>query len=545
MFAMTRCKPRLLVFIVAYNAEKTISVVLRRIPPELSQDFDVEVLIIDDCSGDRTFERSQEIRATRGLPFRLHVLYNPVNQGYGGNQKIGFHYAIERGFDFVALVHGDGQYAPECLPDLVKPLVRGEADAVMGSRMLTAGAALKGGMPLYKYVGNRVLTWIQNRLLGTNFSEFHSGYRVYSTKALRSIPLELNTNAFHFDTEIIIQLVMAKLRLLELSIPTYYGDEICHVNGLRYAIDVLFTTVRARAQQLCLLYDRRFDCGPSSGPTDHYTLKLGYESPHSLSLSRIQPGSRVLDLGCAGGQLDGELRKQGCMVTGVDVASPPPGVGPDQYIQHDLDAPNLPVDAGDYDYILALDVIEHLQSPEAFVDRLHAARESNPDCCVIVSTGNVASIWTRIGLLFGQFNYGKRGILDITHTRLFTFGTLRRLVEQGGFQITETLGVPAPFPLALHDGPIARLLLAINAALIRVSRSLFSYQVFVVAKPLPSLSYLLHQAEVTSESRLAAIAVPLTRIDGIRQPAAVTTGGVQGLEVSVLERCSQKVRTVA
>src|SRR5438552_584275 len=153
-------KPRLLVFIVAYNASTTIERVLNRIPSALQRDYDVEVLIIDDASGDRTFDVSESARRAGTLPFALRVLYNPENQGYGGNQKIGFHYAIEHGFDFVAPLHGDGQYAPECLPELVRPLAAGDADVVLGSRMLEKRAALTGGMPLYKYLGNRVLTLI-------------------------------------------------------------------------------------------------------------------------------------------------------------------------------------------------------------------------------------------------------------------------------------------------------------------------------------------------------------------------------------------------
>ena len=124
------------------------------------------------------FERGHATKEKGKFPFTLHVLFNPVNQGYGGNQKIGYHFAIEKKFDFVALLHGDGQYAPECLPNLVKPLKRGEADAVFGSRMMKKGAALQGGMPKYKFVGNKILSWFENKILRTNFTEFHSGYRL-------------------------------------------------------------------------------------------------------------------------------------------------------------------------------------------------------------------------------------------------------------------------------------------------------------------------------------------------------------------------------
>ena len=139
-------RPRLLVFVVAYNAEKTIQPTLRRIPPALLDDYDVEVLVIDDSSTDRTFDRGEALRRDEDLPFTLTVLFNPSNQGYGGNQKIGFHYAIQHRFDFVALIHGDGQYAPECLPELIEPLASGRAGAVFGSRMLRKAQALRGGM---------------------------------------------------------------------------------------------------------------------------------------------------------------------------------------------------------------------------------------------------------------------------------------------------------------------------------------------------------------------------------------------------------------
>src|SRR6516164_9678860 len=170
-------KPKVLVFIVAYNAEKTIDDVIRRIPPALAAAYDIEILIIDDASHDSTFERSHYLSKAPELPFPVNALFNPVNQGYGGNQKLGYHYAIENGFDFVALLHGDGQYAPERLSGLLEPLRHGEADAVFGSRMLTPTKALKGGMPLYKFIGNRILTWFENKLLRSSLSEFHSGYR--------------------------------------------------------------------------------------------------------------------------------------------------------------------------------------------------------------------------------------------------------------------------------------------------------------------------------------------------------------------------------
>jgi len=497
-------RQRLLVFIVAYNAERTITDVLARVPHRLSDLYDVEVLVIDDASGDRTFEHGERFRRADTLPFTLHVLFNPVNQGYGGNQKVGFHFAIEQGFDFVALVHGDGQYAPECLAELVEPLAAGDADAVFGSRMLTPGGALGGGMPLYKFVGNKILTAMQNRLLRTHLSEFHSGYRIYSTDALRKIPFDLNTNDFHFDTEIIIQLVIAGQRIVELPIPTYYGDEICHVNGIRYGLAVTRATLKARVQELDLLYDRKFDCRPESG-NERYVPKFGYESTHTLALERIAPGSRVLDLGCAGGYFGAKLRERGCYVAGVDVLPLAPGIELDEFHLHNLNDVGLPVDVGSFEYIVMLDVIEHLASPEAFLTGLRDAAGRSPWIKLIISRGNVAFVPTRLMLLAGQFNYGKRGILDMTHTRLFTFATMRRLLDGSGFQLEETLGVPAPFTMAVGDKPLGRALLRVNHSLIRIRKQFFAYQVFIVASPRPVLPYLLAEAHEKSQARAGTL----------------------------------------
>jgi glycosyltransferase involved in cell wall biosynthesis len=489
--------------VVAYNAEKTVGAVVRRIPASLLDLYDVDVLIIDDASSDRTFEQGHHIGKAPGVPFPIHVLVNPVNQGYGGNQKLGYHYALKYGYDFVALLHGDGQYAPECLPALLEPLRQKQADAVFGSRVLPPSSALRGGMPLYKFVGNRILTWIENSLIGANLSEYHSGYRIYSTKALSAIPFDRNSNDFHFDTEIIIQLNIARLAMIELPIPTYYGDEICYVNGMKYAFHVVAAAVKARLQEMGLFYDRKFDCAP--GGSSPYTPKFSYQSPHSLALQFVRPGSRVLDLGCAGGYMAAILRdRKQCSVTGVD-ALPAGEDGMDAFYLHDLNQGPPKIDLAPFDFVLMLDVVEHLVQPELFLEQIRVAMAVNPDAELILSTGNIGFFITRIMLLLGQFNYGKRGILDLTHTRLFTFGSLRRAVEQAGFSVTETRGIPGPFPLALGDNPISRFLIGVNALLIRVWRSLFSYQIMIRAHAQPALQTLLSRAEEHSQARRSLI----------------------------------------
>jgi glycosyltransferase involved in cell wall biosynthesis len=491
---------RLLIFIVAYNAGRTLEEVLDRIP-ESVWSHGTRVLIIDDASQDRTFEVGLEYE--RRHPGRdIEVLFNPVNQGYGGNQKLGYQYAIEHGFDAVALLHGDGQYAPEKLVELAQPVLDGAADAVMGTRMVSSRAALAGGMPLYKLAGNRILTWLQNRLLGTRMSEFHSGYRVYSVSALEQIPFELDTSDFHFDTEILIQFVRKGLRILEIPIPVYYGDEICHVNGMAYAWNVIRTTVASRVHDLGILYQRKYDL---KDPSEIYGLKLGYPSSHSMAIERVPAGARVLDLGCGRGLLAAELAKKGCTVHGVDNLELAQAPGLTGFTRHDLDDGPPAVDLSDFDVVLLLDILEHLHSPEAFLAALRGLPGADQPQ-LLISVPNIAFLPLRLRLVAGGFEYGREGILDLTHRRLFTVRSLERLLEQCGFRLHDVWGVPAPFPKAIGDGRLARVLTALNRLAIRLSKGIFGYQLMVRATALPTVRVLLERTRAASSERRDDIA---------------------------------------
>ena len=490
-------RKRILIFVVAYNAETTITSVLHRIPASLRHG-NVEVLVIDDSSRDKTFAAGLAAQsALEGL--KVTMLRTPHNQGYGGNQKLGYRYAIDHGFDVVALVHGDGQYAPEKLPDLLAPLLRGEADAVFGSRMLEKGGALRGGMPKYKWLGNKTLTQFQNAMLGSSLSEFHSGYRLYSVAGLKQIPFERNSNDFHFDTEIIVQWMMKKLTILEIPIPTYYGEEICYVNGIKYAWDVVRTMLRARFHERNLLYDRKFDIGPVE---ETYDLKLGFTSSHTMAIEAVREGANVIDIGCGRGYVAREMAKKARQVTGVDqyvpAESPDPKI---QYYQWNLDRDEFPVDLSEFDQVFLLDIIEHLKEPEAFMEELrHAAVRKRPE--IILTTANIGFFVTRLMLLLGYFNYGRKGILDRTHTRLFTFASLRELFEQAGYEVLEVRGIPAPYPNAVGNNWLGRLLLKINQGLIRISKGLFGYQIFLRAAAKPTVEHLLAETiDVSARAR--------------------------------------------
>lgn len=487
-------KPRVLVFVIAYFAERTLRGVLDRIPRSVFDAYDCEVLVVDDASSDDTF-RIGRAYGREHPELRLTVLRNRLNRGYGGNQKVGYAYALAEGFDHVVMVHGDGQYAPEELHAMIEPLALGHADAVLGTRMAERGAALRGGMPLYKYVGNRVLSAFQNAVLGVHLSEFHSGYRAYSVELLRRIPFALNTDDFHFDTEIIVQLLQARARILEHRIPTHYGDEVCRVDGVRYAKDVTVATLACAAHRMGLFYQRRYDCEPEQGAAK-YDLKLGFDSSHRRAIDAVAPRAQVLDLGGGTGALAAELVKKGCTVTVVDPEAPlepPAGVAA---IRQDLDG-ELRFQVAPHDTILLLDVVEHLVDPEAFLDRLHAKFDWEPRK-VILTTPNIAFGVQRVMLLLGQFNYGRKGILDRTHKRLFTFRTFERLVADSGLRVRAIRGVPAPFPKVLGEGPLGMAALAVNNALIRLSPELFSYQIWIEAETTPTVQFVLNDTRAHS-----------------------------------------------
>ena len=239
--------PKIAILVVAYNAEDTLHLVLDRIPTEFAQRVSV-VLVCDDASTDST--HSQALKYQQGSKLPLNIVRHAANLGYGGNQKFGYRWAIDNGVDIVVLLHGDGQYAPEELSRMVQPIVDNNADVVFGSRMIQRSKALKGGMPLYKFVGNIFLTSTQNLLTGVRLSEWHTGYRAYRVSSLQGVSFENNSNYFDFDTQIILQMIGSRQRITEIQIPTFYGDEISRVNTIKYGLQILGHTIRYALKRL-------------------------------------------------------------------------------------------------------------------------------------------------------------------------------------------------------------------------------------------------------------------------------------------------------
>jgi len=469
---------KIAVLIVAYNAASTLRSVLDRIPDAFRRRVSA-VYVSDDASDDATYLVGLGYQTLTDLP--LKVVRHQANLGYGGNQKAGYQMAMADGMDIVVLLHGDGQYAPELLGDMVAPLERGDADAVFGSRMIDPGSARRGGMPMYKYVGNRILTHFENAVLGTDLSEFHSGYRAYSVAALRTLDLNSNSDDFDFDTEIIIQFVESGFRIHEIPIPTYYGDEICRVNGLRYAWDVAVDVVTWRLNRM------GFGEGRLARPADEYELKADPHSSHGriLDWAAAAPRGRVLDLGASSGLLSERIRALGHHVTAVDMYTHADvATRCDEFHQFDLDQ-GLPMVLrdGSYDTVILADVVEHVRNPEAVLRT--AAEALAPGGAMVISVPNFGHWYPRLRTVLGMFDYDNRGIIDRTHLRFFTRRSFRKMLDRCGLAVIRLEAVGLPID-ALDDGtrgPLKRLLLRIERMAATTRPTLFGYQFVAKVEP--------------------------------------------------------------
>ena len=470
--------------VVAYNAAATLARVLDRIPPGFRARID-GVYIGDNNSEDSTYLVGLGYQQAIGdLP--LTIVRHSENRGYGGNQKAGYRWAIDQGYDIVVLLHADGQYAPEFLPEIIEPLARGEADAVFGSRMMIRGEARRGGMPLYKYVGNGILTRMQNAMVGEHLSEWHSGYRAYNVSTLAEIPFEQLSDDYNFDTEIIIQLHEAKKRIVELPIPTFYGDEISYVNGMKYARQCTIDVVRYRLHKM----------GLGAGDMAFASIDDDFEDEDAERIhARIvrwfddRPPCRVLDLGCGNGQLGARLRAAGHSVVGVDrVKYDGVGTRLDEFIEADLEL-GLPEEVGhDFDVVLAADVIGHVRNPEHLL-RAAAARLRRGGA-LLVSVPNFGHWYVRGRVAAGRFDYDRRGILDRSHVRFFTRKSSERTFAAAQLDVRHTDPVGLPVDLLAHrssgearGSKGTHTLHRLDRLGIAVSPSLFAYQFLFELEP--------------------------------------------------------------
>jgi glycosyltransferase involved in cell wall biosynthesis len=238
-------KPKVIVVMPAYNAERTVEKTFRDIPPG-SVD---KVILVDDASRDHTVETAEKLG--------IRVIRHEKNRGYGGNQKTCYDHALAGGADIVVMVHPDYQYDPRVIPFAVGFIQTGICDIVVGSRIRTRRETLEGGMPVYKYISNRLLTIFENVVLGQNLGDFHSGFRVYHRRVLETIPYHENSNDFIFDTELLAQAVTLGFRIGDIPIPTRYAPDASSINfrrSLKYGIQTVGVMMQFMLHRLGLYH---------------------------------------------------------------------------------------------------------------------------------------------------------------------------------------------------------------------------------------------------------------------------------------------------
>ena len=246
---MAEGDPRIVVVMPARQAAATLARTYAAIPLDQVD----EVILVDDSSTDET------VRLARELP--IHLVWHPHQVGYGGNQKTCYLEALNRDADVVVMLHPDGQYEPELIPRMVAPILSGEADLVLGSRLLEPGAAIAGGMPRWKYVANRMLTGIENRIMGTRLSEAHTGYRAYSRRLLLTVPFLRNSHDFVFDSELLMQASHLGFTIAEVPARCRYFDDASSI-GFRtasvYGVKTLWAGVRLILHRHGIVPSRKF-----------------------------------------------------------------------------------------------------------------------------------------------------------------------------------------------------------------------------------------------------------------------------------------------
>ncbi|MCX6556229.1 MAG: methyltransferase domain-containing protein [Candidatus Aminicenantes bacterium] len=456
---------KILFFIAARNCGSTIEAVLASLPTAIG-DHGCETLVIDDDSIDGTFSRTANYRS-RHPELHLTVLSNPEALGYGGTQKLGFHYAIEKDFSVVALLHGDSPATADSLGKMILPVLNDEADAVFAA---------------------------------TKPSSFKpTGWRVYAVKTLKQIPFALNTDGSHFNKEIAIQLGLNESRIRKIPIPMVGSGEGWRANGLASAWNALKSSRRAHFHRLNISFHRQFDIVK---PGRHYPPKFDYLSSHTMAINEVSAGACVLDIGSGAGHVGRELEKRGCQVTGVDMATEAEEQLLQRFAQIDLNRDPLPYRADGFDFILLLDVLEHLDqtAQSRLLEEIRAGSKSRKPA-LIITLPNIAFLLIRLQLLLGKFNYGKRGILDISHRHFFTFKSARRFLKQAGYKIEKEKGIPLPFPQIIGNNMISGFLLRVNAGLIWFLPGIFSYQIFIKATPLPTEGQLLQLASEKAKEK--------------------------------------------
>ncbi len=474
---------RVLVFVVAHSAEENLVRLFEGFPKELLADPDIDFLCIDDASADSGAETLAAWVGEEGLQ-SIRVLRNPVNQGHGGNRKLGCTIAVEEGYDLIVLLDGNGRYDHGLVAAFTRERKNSGADVILGT------GTGRGSL------GNRLLTRAVNKLTGLALSECLPGCRAYAVSFLREIKFALNTNGPNFDTEILLQAAHMGADVTELPVLGPDCERGRRAGGPAYAWRMLGAVAGFRLHRLgivCSLKYRRQEA-------ERYVDKTNTPySSHRMALDhvlRMRP-ERLLDVGCGSGHVAMRCQEQGIEVTGID-RDARPAYPLAAFFKADLDRDPFPVDLSDFGVVLLLDIIEHLSEPEIFLTRLRNRHLSHSDPeripTVILSTPNVAFVGIRLSLLCGRFTYAERGILDITHRRLFTRRSLLRALRGSGYRVRRVQAVPPPFERVV-GGRAGRFLGLVGRVLACLWPGAFAFQFLVICQPLPGLARILADAQ--------------------------------------------------
>ncbi len=447
---------------------------IEAIPAALDDCIEELVVVPEPGAGDLS-SPLRELAPERRLEIRIHR--TPGEPGAGAARKSAFEYVLLRGFDFAVTMRGDGRHPGEALPELLQAALAEPGALVIATRRMQRE---RPEVRLPHWIAHLAATAVQNRLLGLRLGDYHSGFRVYAARALRAIPFQLNADDRVFDMQTLVQCRALGAPVVEVPLPPSWKEYPSSPRGLLHVLRFTAAALDYRLHQLHLTRSGSYFVEPDV----HYTLKRSPTGSHMQIVDAIEPGSRVLDLGCSQGLLARPLRQKGVEVTGVDLEAPR-RLTEDLHAFHqrDLEQPlELPTGRV-FDYVICSDVIEHLRSRTEVLRGVR--RYLKPEGRLLISTPNVALWFYRLSLLAGRFEYGPRGVLDETHVHLYTRSSFRRAVEQAGFRILRQRVTALPFEVVFESTGRSRLVRGIASAyhaLARLWPSLFAYQFLLEAE---------------------------------------------------------------
>ncbi|MEE8170837.1 MAG: methyltransferase domain-containing protein [Phycisphaerae bacterium] len=453
-----------------------------RLPPLLRRRTDVDVAVVSTVAAD-----AARIRSNRGGVRHIAI---PRDMPYGLRQKLILEHAVRDGYACVLCVPpGPAIDVSQAMP-LLLPIYQRRADLVIGSRIgRHQRHEPRDPMGRARRFVHALATYAYNSITGDRRADVHATCRAIRVAALRDVPFRDNSDDEGFDIELLLQFRARGLRVIDVAALAPRGMPVGVRSAIRRACSGLTAPIRVMLHQKGFLYHPRFDSGRSP-----YRYRSDRFSVHQRVIESVPRGSTVLDLGCGAGHVARALRERDCFVVGVDqIERDDVRANTDAYHAIDLDRLDpaaASLDLHRFDVVLALDVIEHLADPEAFLRTLRV--HLRPGCTVILSTANVAYWSMRLMLALGQFNYGRRGILDVTHKRLFTKATFVRTCRAMGFDVLQRIGVPPPVTDVIH-GAIGRGLMALHARLSRAWVSAFGFQMILHLRPRPTVERLWEQ----------------------------------------------------